>query len=795
MSVAQNLASFVAPSLADQLSVLEFRGEERLCRPFAFDVHLRVTGEKAHAVDDRAAIGSAATLRLQRGDDDRPHVFQGILSRVSLLAGVADWALYRVRLVPRLWRLGLTRHSRVFTKTTVPDAIVEVLESAGLAAGADFELRLQETYPEEELIAQYRESKLHFIQRWMERDGLYYFFEHDEDDGGLDKLVLADHPAAHSTARGEAIPYRPLAGQDASAAECFSRFTKSRDAVVGAVRLSDYDYARPALDLTAEATVSPEGFGEIVHHQGRFFEPAEAKRYAKLQAEAIAAAEVTYQGVGSCLGLSAGFQFEASEHPDDRLNATYLVTRVMHAGNQLEGDMPEPLRRLIEPRTDRLYEAQVEAIPTDRPFRAPSATRWPRVMGYETAVVDGPAESEYAQIDDQGRYLVRLRFDESRLEDGKRSTYVRMMQPHGGTTEGFHFPLRKGTEVKLGFDEGDPDRPFIAGVVPNTVTPSPVTQSNHTQNVIQSGGGNYITMEDEADKQWVDMYSPVDQSTLHLGDPRFVDADAGLSPRLQGMLPQALAGASAVLATAGTAAFWFGGNWWSNTGGFRVDIVQGDTFQFYLSNHTQDVGANQSVVVSGLRSDNVDSGVNEKYGSFHNTTVSGPRTEIAADVTETYDSQTTTVSGARTLTADGFNMVTSNAGEAHGVTGWFNVEASGGIKLDAPSVHTHASGDVLIQAPSIRLVSPDYKQVDPSAKHIFAISDWNGSKKAEFTGLVVGGTGVKIEGALLKLENQAASIKKIALTVKQAATSDEKGAVKTAARAVWSELCGIKTIV
>ena len=38
------------------------------------------------------------------------------------------------------------------------------------------------------------------------------------------------------------------------------------------------------------------------------------------------------------------------------------------------------------------------------------------------------------------------------------STRVRMMQPHGGTTEGFHFPLRKGTEVMIAFLGGDPDR-------------------------------------------------------------------------------------------------------------------------------------------------------------------------------------------------------------------------------------------------------------------------------------------------------------------------------------------------
>ncbi len=51
-----------------------------------------------------------------------------------------------------------------------------------------------------------------------------------------------------------------------------------------------------------------------------------------------------------------------------------------------------------------------------------------------------------------------------------------MMQPYGGKREGMHFPLRKGTEVLLAFIDGDPDRPVIAGAVPNPETPSVVTE-------------------------------------------------------------------------------------------------------------------------------------------------------------------------------------------------------------------------------------------------------------------------------------------------------------------------------
>ena len=86
----------------------------------------------------------------------------GILSHLDLLVQTPEWALYRASLVPALWRLGLSQHSRVFTKQSLPDIIKAVLEGAGLTS-EDYELRLAGDYAPEELVVQYRESKLDFF--------------------------------------------------------------------------------------------------------------------------------------------------------------------------------------------------------------------------------------------------------------------------------------------------------------------------------------------------------------------------------------------------------------------------------------------------------------------------------------------------------------------------------------------------------------------------------------------------------------------------------------------------------
>ena len=160
---------------------------------------------------------------------------------------------------------------------------------------------------------------------------------------------------------------------------------------------------------------------------------------------------------------------------------------------------------------------EVVAIAASVQFRPPRRTPVPRIYGMEGAVVDGQADTDYAQLDEHGRYLVKLRFDESPAKDGKASARVRMMQPHGGNPESFHFPLRKGTEVLLAFEGGDPDRPVIAGVVPNLLNPSPVTSKNATKNVLMTGGGNRLIIEDAEGKEYIHLATPHKRTFMHMG--------------------------------------------------------------------------------------------------------------------------------------------------------------------------------------------------------------------------------------------------------------------------------------
>lgn len=498
--------------------VAAFDGSEGISRCYAFDVWL-VTETEGLEVED--AIGSRVTLTANAPGGGL--ITQGMIGALEHARALHDprtgvtRSLYKVRIVPRLWFVGLDLHSRIFTHRSIIEVIREVLIGEGIPAD-DVELRLERDYPVEEHVCQYKESSLSFVSRWMEREGLTYFFEQGEE---RERLIITDRPHDGPRSVVSAIPYRPTSDDDHSAGASFDEIAVAKTSTAACVRLDDYDYVRPGLDLAALVPVEAGLEGEVIDYGVRAFEPERTKHLTEVRAEALRASSLTYSMKGSVYGVRSGHLFEVEGHPRGHYNVEYLAARVTHHGHTPSalGAWGSLLRRTDE----AVYRVEVNALPVSVPYRAPRSTPWPTIDGYENAIVDGENESDYAQIDEHGRYLLRFRFDEGSRIDGKTSTRVRMMQPHGGGTEGFHFPLRRGTEVLCAFLSGDVDRPVIIGVVPNATKPSPVVQKNHTQNVIQTGGSSYVCIDDLQGAKFANLlcpYVPGMESELYLGVDR-----------------------------------------------------------------------------------------------------------------------------------------------------------------------------------------------------------------------------------------------------------------------------------
>ena len=494
----------------DTFGVVKFSGRESLSSCYEFDVTL--VSEQGD-LDLEEILDNRAAFTIERQAGDTP--FHGILTSFEQTGWFQEYTFYRAVLAPKLWLLTLTYHNQIFLDQTLPQILETLLRDGGLG-GSDFRLALQGDYQPLEYVCQYNETHFDFFSRWMERAGLYYYFEQGE---AAETLVITDSKLAHlNRPLGRDLSYSSPSGlESAHLDEVVHEFVCRQRQVPRSLRLKDYNYRHPSLELDSQARVSDQGFGEVYIYGEHYRDPEQGQALAQIRSEELLCRRSVFTGRSAVPFVQPGFLFDLQDHFRDDYNRSYLIIGVEHQGGQaayLTAGLKAELGALDEaPR----YANTFSAIPSDVQFRPERRTPKPRVAGTLNAHIDAEGQGRYAELDDQGRYKVRLPFDLAGREAGKASRPIRMMQPYGGPGYGFHCPLHKDTEVLLTFVEGDPDRPIIAAAVPNPDTPSPVTAANQTKSALHTAAGNRMELEDQEGERRILMHTPRAESFLRLG--------------------------------------------------------------------------------------------------------------------------------------------------------------------------------------------------------------------------------------------------------------------------------------
>jgi type VI secretion system secreted protein VgrG len=427
-------------------------------------------------------VGTQAALVFEEDGVELRRVHATVAAARDELDANLGYARFRLRLVPRMHHLALVHTCEVFLDRTIPEIIVEKLSRAGLTTKEDVALRLSGTYPKKEFVLQYRETDLAFVSRLAENAGIAFFFEHGS---GKDVVVFSDsnvafgepHPVSYEP-HGDRVGVYELAWET----EVFP----------GRHLLMDYDDEHPKLDLTVKYVVEQKYPGEVVEYGDLYLTPKAGKDLAAVRAEERVARHQFYRGA-SGRPLAAGEMIDVSGHA--RLaHPRMLLTDVDHSVTQATmthgtaGEKPET------------YRTSFRATVGEKTYRPERRTPRPHIDGFVHAITDAAptgASARVAQLDDLGRYTVRFLFDTAEAEGRRvRSTRVRMMQPHAGPGYGMHLPLKPDVEVLVAFIDGDPDRPIIAGAVPNRLTVSPVTNKDPLMHRIETESGIYIRMKD-----------------------------------------------------------------------------------------------------------------------------------------------------------------------------------------------------------------------------------------------------------------------------------------------------------
>ncbi|HMB94061.1 MAG TPA: type VI secretion system tip protein TssI/VgrG [Rhodothermales bacterium] len=497
---------------ADTFQVASFDGFEQVNQTFQFSVDL-VSYDSDLSLSEIAF--KPATLEVYR--DTQQLIFHGLVAHFEQGPHVGDRYGYRVVFVPPMWFLSLYFNSRIFLDRTVPEIIEEVLQEVGFT-GQHYEMRLNATYPTREYLAQYQETDLNFVCRLCEREGIRFSFH--ADDG---KIIFSDEPTSESNLIEQVLTYNPGGGLEASA-EAVRTFTSQERITSDEMSLRDYNYR--IASATHEVLEAAEGSIQLaegspwqgdwlkhyeygLHHQDQ----GNTDRLTTVRLEGIVCQRQMMRGTSGYVGLRVGHIMTVEDHFRDELNGDFFLTRITHRGTQA-ASVPGLMGGEAED-TDA-YLNEFECISAEVQYRPPRITPVPKVNGIMTGVIES-AGGDYAHLDEEGRYRVRMHFDKGTAQTAEASHWIRMKQAYSGPEYGMHFPNHKGTEMVWACVDGDPDRPMALGTSPNPSQKTPVTSENKWQNILRTWSGNQMIMDDKIDEEWIQINTPA-ENVLRLDD-------------------------------------------------------------------------------------------------------------------------------------------------------------------------------------------------------------------------------------------------------------------------------------
>lgn len=604
------------------VKVLSFEGEENLSRLFEYRFDL--LSEDAE-LDAASILNKKATFILTRGDEE-PLKIHGIISHFEQRGRTPDYVSYCAVLVPKMWRLTLTYQSEIYQQMNIEKVIKKVMETSGFS-GQDFEINLSQSYPELEYVVQYRETNFNFLNRRLEHFGIYYRFDHRNDN---DVIVFTD--------ANDNLPKIALDGDLRYSAdkdqldeqETVSELTCQQRVVTGLVKLKDYNYLYPEKQLEAESQIDSDSPGMYYEFGDNFEDDNQAAALARIRNQEILAGKTVFKGKSDCRLFQAGFKFKLGRHYREEWNNEYILTRVLSRGTQRGLFSILPRAGKIEP----TYQNYFEAIPIDIAYRPPRRTPIPRIPGIMSARIESAAGDEYAYIDDHGRYRAKMLFDVTDRTNGEATLPIRQVQAYSGSNYGMHFPNHADAEMVWACVDGDVDRPVGLGTVPNPSNSSPSTGGNKAQSVIRTAGQNELTLDDTTGSENIYLHGTKDWTIDIVNDKnQTIGHDESAS---------------------------VGNNRSRNVGNDESVSVGHDRSRNVGNNETvsvgnnrdQTVGANQSVTIGSNSTLNVGANRSEKIGANHTESVGGNAKQTVAKMkTEMVGLvKTSTIGGAYQIT-------------------------------------------------------------------------------------------------------------------------------------------------
>lgn len=633
----------VSTALGDKLMFSQMDGFDEISQCFRYDLGLVSKDINVKAED---LLGTPATITVRT--DSAKRFFHGIIAEFAFQEFREDYAHYRAVLRPWLWFLAHRSDNRIFQKKSVVEIIEDVFKPY---ADVKVEKRLKKSYPPRDYCVQYRESDLNFVQRLMEHEGIFYHFDHADEEH---TLVLSDANASVKEAEGfGTVKFRGEVGTVAGEDDVITTLLPRASVRSGAYVHTDYDFKKPATDLMTKADAPKShaaAAGELYHYPGDYIEVGAGEPLAAIRLEEAQALHVRVLATGNVRGLWSGVSFKLEDFDREADNVAYLVLRSDY-------EMWDDLYRAGMQRQGEGFGIRLALQPLALTFRPARRTAKPLMSGPQTAVVVGPSGEEIF-TDEYARVKVQFHWDRLGGKDENSSCFVRVSSVWAGSGWGFIQIPRIGQEVIVDFLEGDPDKPIITGRVYNAAQmppyglPANATQSGWKSNSSPGGGGwNEMRFEDKKGSEEVYFQAEKDHNELiKNNETRTVGndfaEDVGHDAKQD-----------------------IGHDRTETVGNDKSVTVGHDQTTSIGNNDTETVGVDRVLSVGSNETISIGSNSSETIGLNHTQTVAVAQTITvgAARVDSVGASETRTVGAAQTNTIGASRDVTVGASESHSI--------------------------------------------------------------------------------------------------------------------------------
>ncbi|MGX5799759.1 type VI secretion system tip protein TssI/VgrG [Bradyrhizobium sp. Arg314] len=625
-------ATVVQTLAGADLTFTHLIGRDEVSRCFAYTVGFV---SKNRDVDPLKMLGGLVSVE---GESDPKRWFSGLVSDFKLTRIEDRLAFYEATVRPWLWFLGNTTDCRIFQNMTAVEIVEKIFSKYGIAK---FEKRLQGSYPSREYCVQYDESDLDFVQRLLEHEGIFYFFEHDE---GKHTLVLCDAMSKLKPAPGyEKVLYNFEGHGSRRDVEYITEWIPGSAVRPGAYAHTDYDFEKPGADLMAKSAQPfghKEASGENYRQPGAHLDVGRGDKIAGIRREELQAVHQHSTAVGTVRGLFSGCKFTLESFPRDDQNQDYLVVSA-------EYRLFDPGYRTQNEAHSENFKVVLGAAPTKLPYRPPRITPRPIMRGPQTATVVGPSGEEIF-TDKYARVKVQFHWDRLGKKDQNSSCFVRVSQTWAGSGWGFIQIPRIGQEVIVDFIEGDPDLPIITGRVYNAAEmppyalPGNATQSGWKSNSSKGGGGyNELMFEDKAGSELVNFQAQKDHHLLIKHD-RNKTVQHDQSDRIDHDAKHSV-GHNLDEDVGNNKTVKVGVNQTTNIGSNDTETVG--------ANRSLTVGANETIHIGANSTENIDANHSQTVGLNQTVTVGVARVDTvgAAEARTVGASQTNTIGATRSV--------------------------------------------------------------------------------------------------------------------------------------------------